>query len=125
MIAIPRAAIRRGIDGFSGLGRSGGLPTVPHTPDNTVSLRKLNGTIPTSFAMAFVSFSGLFLALAGAQLVSILYTLFSRTWLSPIRKVPGPRLAALTSWYECYYDLFKPGQYVFKIKQLHEQYGMG
>ncbi|TVY18468.1 Cytochrome P450 monooxygenase TRI4, partial [Lachnellula arida] len=73
--------------------------------------------------MAFVTLSNLFLALAGAQLICILYTLFSRSLLSPLAKVPGPRLAALTSWYECYYDVFKPGQYVFKIKQLHEQYG--
>ena len=72
----------------------------------------------------FVTLSNLFLALAVAQLVRILYTLFSRSFLSPLANIPGSRLAALTSWYECYYDVFKPGQYVFKIKQLHEKYGM-
>ncbi|OTB01690.1 hypothetical protein M426DRAFT_75079 [Hypoxylon sp. CI-4A] len=48
-----------------------------------------------------------------------LYRLF---W-SPLARIPGPRLAALTYWYECYYDLFQPAQYVFKIKDLHRKYG--
>ena len=52
-----------------------------------------------------------------------LYTILDRLLISPLSIVPGPPLAALTSWYECYYDVFKPGQYVFKIKQMHEQYG--
>ena len=46
-----------------------------------------------------------------------------RLFLSPIANIPGPTLAALTSWYECYYDVIKPGQYVWKIKELHAQYG--
>ena len=46
-----------------------------------------------------------------------------RLFFSPIANIPGPTLAALTSWYECYYDVIKPGQYVWKIKELHAQYG--
>lgn len=53
----------------------------------------------------------------------IVFTALSRLFLSPLARIPGPTLAALTSWYECYYDVMKPGQYVWKIKELHTQYG--
>ena len=59
-------------------------------------------------------------------LAIILYTLYIasyRLFLSPLAGTPGPVLAALTSWYEFYYDVILPGQYVFKIKEMHEQYG--
>ena len=38
--------------------------------------------------------------------------------------IPGPKLAALTWWYEFYFDGIKPGRYVFEIQELHKQYGM-
>lgn len=47
-----------------------------------------------------------------------------RLYLHPLAKIPGPKLAALTFWYECYYDVSLPGRYVFKIKELHGQYGI-
>jgi hypothetical protein len=56
-------------------------------------------------------------------LLQTLYTILDRLLISDLALVPGPRLAALTSWYECYYDVFKPGQYVFRIKEMHEQFG--
>jgi hypothetical protein len=46
-----------------------------------------------------------------------------RLYLSPLSKFPGPKLAAATLLYEAYYDVIKGGQYTFKIKELHEQYG--
>ncbi|PVI02270.1 putative P450 monooxygenase [Periconia macrospinosa] len=46
-----------------------------------------------------------------------------RLYFSPIAKFPGPKLAALTFWYEFYHDVVRGGQYVFKIDELHEQYG--
>ncbi len=46
-----------------------------------------------------------------------------RLFFGPLAHIPGPRLAALTSWYEFYYDVIKPGQYVWKIKDLHAEYG--
>ena len=48
-----------------------------------------------------------------------------RLFFCKIAGFPGPRLAALTFWYEFYYDIYPhKHQYVFKIKELHEQYGM-
>lgn len=46
-----------------------------------------------------------------------------RLYLSPLAKFPGPKLAALTLWYEFYYDVVKGGKYTWKIGELHEQYG--
>ncbi|KAF2868115.1 cytochrome P450 [Massariosphaeria phaeospora] len=46
-----------------------------------------------------------------------------RLFLHPLSKFPGPRLAAVTSWYEAYYEIVLQGQYSKKITELHEQYG--
>ncbi|KAJ5505705.1 Cytochrome P450 [Penicillium expansum] len=55
-----------------------------------------------------------------------LYLVVYRLYLSPLAKVPGPKLAALSSWYEAYYDLVSEGhggQFVFQVKRLHEKHG--
>ncbi|KAI5360199.1 putative cytochrome P450 [Septoria linicola] len=46
-----------------------------------------------------------------------------RLYLHPLRHIPGPRLAALTWWYEVYYDVILPGQYNFKLQELHKKFG--
>ncbi|KAB8267314.1 cytochrome P450 [Aspergillus minisclerotigenes] len=46
-----------------------------------------------------------------------------RLWLSPIAHFPGPKLVALTMWYEFYYDSFLEGQYTFRIAEMHRKYG--
>ena len=60
--------------------------------------------------------------------ISILLLYYSglaihRLYFSPLAKFPGPRLAAVTYWYEGYYDIVKRGKYIFKIRDLHAQYG--
>jgi cytochrome P450 len=47
----------------------------------------------------------------------------SRLLFSPIAKFPGPKLAALTHWYEFYYEIILKGQFTFKIRELHSKYG--
>ena len=65
-------------------------------------------------------------AVSGSVAVWLLY-LFSlgiyRLWLSPIAHLPGPKLAALTQYYEFYYDIVLGGQYTFKILEMHNKYG--
>lgn len=48
---------------------------------------------------------------------------FYRLYLSPLAKFPGPKLAALTKWYEFYYDVVAQGQFTFQIQKLHKKYG--
>jgi hypothetical protein len=46
-----------------------------------------------------------------------------RLYFHPLAKFPGPRIAAVTSWYEGYYEIVKTGQYSTKISKLHDEYG--
>ena len=48
---------------------------------------------------------------------------FYRLFLHPLAKFPGPKLAALSRFYEAYYDVVQNGQYTFKIAELHKKYG--
>lgn len=50
-----------------------------------------------------------------------------RPFFSPLAKFLGPKLAAVTGWYEGYYDVFanggEGGQFARQIERLHQQYG--
>ncbi|KAK8081383.1 cytochrome P450 [Apiospora saccharicola] len=46
-----------------------------------------------------------------------------RLCLSPIAGFPGPKLAALSLWYEFYYDVVCGGRCWAKINELHDRYG--
>ena len=46
-----------------------------------------------------------------------------RLYLSPIAKFPGPKLAALTRWYEFYYEVVLRGKFSDHITELHKIYG--
>ena len=53
----------------------------------------------------------------------ILFLLIHRTIIGPLAKVPGPRLAAFTGWYEVYFDLVQPARFPWQIAELHRVYG--
>ncbi len=46
-----------------------------------------------------------------------------RLYFSPVADFPGPKLAALTFWYQFYYDVIKQGRYTWQIAKLHDTYG--
>lgn len=46
-----------------------------------------------------------------------------RLFFGPLAHIPGPKLAALTGWYETYFDCFKKGRYWIEIERMHRQYG--
>jgi hypothetical protein len=57
----------------------------------------------------------------------VVYGAFWRLYLGPLSRFPGPKLAALTLWYECHLDILKQGGalYVQEIGRLHKIYDMG
>lgn len=46
-----------------------------------------------------------------------------RLYFSPLAAYPGPKLAALSNWYEFYWDVVQQGQFTPQIQKLHLQYG--
>ncbi|KAJ5086802.1 hypothetical protein NUU61_008109 [Penicillium alfredii] len=44
-------------------------------------------------------------------------------YLSPLTKYSGPKLAALTTLYQAYYDIYHTGQFFKKLDKLHQEYG--
>lgn len=46
-----------------------------------------------------------------------------RFYLHPLARFPGPKLAALSKWYEFYYEVVCKGQFTFHIQDLHRKYG--
>ncbi|KAL4732999.1 cytochrome P450 [Aspergillus similis] len=60
------------------------------------------------------------------SLAMVLYTVVLgvyRLFFHPLSRFPGPVLAALTVWYEFYYDGIQRGLYTFEIQRMHEKYG--
>jgi hypothetical protein len=70
-----------------------------------------------------ISFAAVLLGLVGLSLVYIVALAISRLYLSPLAQFPGPRLAALTKWYEFYYEVVLNGKFTFEIRRMHEMYG--
>lgn len=63
----------------------------------------------------------------GATIIWLLYLVSLATYrlyLSPLAKFPGPKLAALSKWYEFYYEVVKKGQFTFRIQEMHKKYGI-
>lgn len=72
--------------------------------------------------------------LPSVSLLWLLYALLSfigylavlavyRLYFHPLSRFPGPKLAALTPWYELYYDVVLDGQYHHQRQKLHKIYG--
>lgn len=47
-----------------------------------------------------------------------------RLYFHPLRKIPGPKLAAATHSVEFYYDVVLGGKFCWKLAEMHRKYGM-
>ena len=75
--------------------------------------------------MAVAQVSSLLLAAILSWLLYLLTVIIYRLFFHPLASFPGPKLAAVTRYYEGYYDVIQNGQYTFKIAELHKKYGIG
>lgn len=73
--------------------------------------------------MEFVSLHSILLVVTLFLIFYLVWVACYRLYLSPIAKFPGPKLAAVTFWYELYHDVVRPGKYTWEIAKMHEQYG--
>ncbi|KAI9823703.1 MAG: hypothetical protein M1819_001147 [Sarea resinae] len=78
-------------------------------------MAKILELLAGSTATAIVAAIAFVLYLVGLAVYRLRY--------SPLAKFPGPKLAALTLWYEFYYDSIKRGRYSFEIEKMHREYG--
>jgi low temperature requirement protein LtrA len=82
-------------------------------------IKELSGTLSScSFSVFNSLITGLVVLLAWLIILSLY-----RLYFGPIAQFPGPKLAALTQWYEIYYDIYLNGQFTLHVKDLHEKYG--
>jgi hypothetical protein len=61
-----------------------------------------------------------------AVAIGVLYLIggaIYRLYFHPLSRFPGPKIAAVTGWYETYHDLIRRGMFVWKIQEMHEKYG--
>ncbi|KAJ5154383.1 cytochrome protein [Penicillium coprophilum] len=55
-------------------------------------------------------------------LAYILSLIFYRLYLHPLHRFPGPKLAAISTLYEVYFDYVHDGQFVFQMEKMHQKY---
>lgn len=55
--------------------------------------------------------------------IALLFIVVKRLCFHPLSRVPGPKLAAATGWYEFYYDVIRNGAYSQQYLDFHEKYG--
>ena len=72
--------------------------------------------------LALLSLESLCLA-AGALAICTVCTIVYRLYFSPLARFPGPKLAALTTWYEIYFDVVDGPRFPWVVEELHPQYG--
>ncbi|KAK6081697.1 cytochrome P450 [Seiridium cupressi] len=60
---------------------------------------------------------------AVAAVVYLASLSYYRLYLHPLARFPGPKIAALTRWYEAYYDVVQNGQYISRVEEMHKKYG--
>lgn len=76
---------------------------------------------PRALAPKWISFTTI---LALTILIYGFFLSLYRLTLSKLAGFPGPKIAAVTYWYEFYYDWWCSGKYIFEIEKMHKKYGL-
>ncbi|CAI7646069.1 unnamed protein product [Penicillium glandicola] len=66
---------------------------------------------------------GIYGAIAGSLILYTASLAIYRLYFHPLAGFPGPKIAAVSRWYEFYHDVVKRGNYVYKIEEMHQKYG--
>lgn len=82
----------------------------------------LHSPVLLNYTLVMQSMGGWRIA-AYALIVYCATLVFYRLFFHPLAKFPGPKVAAISRWYEAYYDVVLGGKYTKKIAELHEIYG--
>ncbi|KAF5870711.1 putative cytochrome p450 protein [Botrytis fragariae] len=70
-----------------------------------------------------IAMSSFWISLCATILFYTVLLYLYRITLHPLASFLDPRLAPITLWYEFYHDFFDGGRYIFKIKEMQENYG--
>ncbi|KAJ5495040.1 cytochrome monooxygenase aflU [Penicillium diatomitis] len=67
--------------------------------------------------------AGLAVWVVGGLLAYRMALVVYRVFFHPLRKIPGPKLAAMSTAYQFYYEIIKQGTFIWHLEKLHEIYG--
>jgi hypothetical protein len=73
--------------------------------------------------MSSIAFSEIIAISIAAYLIAAIFEAVRGLYFHPLSKFPGPTLAALTPWWQFYYDVVLGGKLLAKLHPLHEKYG--
>ena len=77
-----------------------------------------------SFALeSIASYASIREALISIAICLLVCVVGSRLFIHPLKSFPGPRLASVTDLYAAYYELWKDGDLVNHLDELHRVYG--
>lgn len=81
---------------------------------------ELERTIPDGLGYLGIGSSILFLSCV--FLIYIVVKAIVRLYFHPLSDIPGPRLAAVSRWYDFYYNVIHDGTYSGQWLQMHKKY---
>ena len=118
---------------FWGIVFSKKLPLLPKEPLINVCstsrlLQKLSATLYIMdlrfmHVRDFIQYQWLFYLVLMLSLYFAVLALY-RITIHPLTSFPEPKVAAMTEFYEFYFDYFRSGSYTFHIEKMHKKYGI-